>query len=191
MLGWNHAAFTCFHCRCRASRVLIASEKLLSRCRWGYGWCLLIYVNVLYNIYTYTYFGDASSLLVLTSMVESPLLQYPHIDSSQRMDFRGEILKEPKWPEKWFDTYLGDGGNIYIYMPGQPKSDLEKTIHKALQAHHCLRPYTAADFRRQDESDDEGFYNALLMLQYGESQRLSWEHGGDRMDMEIADILLL
>jgi hypothetical protein len=23
-----------------------------------------------------------------------------------------------------------------------------------------LRPYTAADFRRQDESDDQGFYNA-------------------------------
>ena len=58
-------------------------------------------------------------------------------------------------------------------MPGQPKSDLEKTIHKALLPHHCLRPYTAADFRRQDESDDEGFYNALLVLQYGESQRLS------------------
>ncbi|CAK9016365.1 unnamed protein product [Durusdinium trenchii] len=33
-----------------------------------------------------------------------------------------EVLKEPKWPEKW--------------------------------------PYTAADFRRQDESDDQGFYNA-------------------------------
>ena len=25
-----------------------------------------------------------------------------------------------------------------------------------------LRPYTAADFRRQDESDDQGFYNAQL-----------------------------
>lgn len=36
--------------------------------------------------------------------------------------------------------------------------------HGQAKAHGCradlVRPYTAADFRRQDESDDEGFYNA-------------------------------
>lgn len=161
-------------------RVLTAREKLLSRCRWGHGWCLLIYVNVLCMYALWWCF-------VLILMVESSHLQYQHTNGSQRMDFWGEILKEAKWPEKWFDTYLGDGGNIWEYICwDSQKSDLEKTIHKALQAHHCLvRPYTAADFRRQDESDDEGFYNALLVLQYGqESQRLWWRrshgHGDSR-----------
>lgn len=46
-----------------------------------------------------------------------------------------EILKEPKWPEKW--------------------------------------PYTAADFRRQDESDDEGFYNAPRFVTHIDADAIS------------------
>ena len=175
MLRWNHAAFTWFHCIHYTFGVELlgycpdVDEGMEDVC-----WFMSMY-------YVRTYFDLV--MLVLILMVESSHLPYQPVNGSQRMDFWGEILKEPKWPEKWFDTYLGDGGNICW---DSQKSNLEKTIHKALQPHHCLvRPYTAADFRRQDESDDEGFYNALLVLQYGqESQRLWWRrshgHGDSR-----------
>lgn len=168
MLGWNHAAFTCFHCIHYTFGVeLLWASRVLSRCRWGHGWYLdegmddVCWFMSMY--YVRTYFDLV--MLVLTSLTV-PTYKWFSTPGFLRWNPEGtKMAWEMVWHLLWrWWEYMG------IDMLGQPKIWL-------------VRPYTAADFRRQDESDDEGFYNALLVLQYGqESHRLWWRRSHGRGD---------
>lgn len=187
MLRWNHAAFTCFHCIHYTFGVELLGY--CPRCRWGHGW----YVDegmddVCWFVSMYYMYVRTLVMLVLILMVESSHLPYQPVNGSQRMDFWGEILKEPKWPEKWFDTYLGDGGNIYAGTAKNLTLKRQFTRHSnriiALWGH---TPRQTSDVRMR--ATMKAFTMRSLCCNMAKSRKGSG--GGDRMDMEIADILRL